>query len=217
MARSESSAARHWITDLKPGTWFYSTAIPGRAVITHPVLSRLHTDKTTGVWKVARGLYWRGYPEGHPRYGIPPDGMIGALMVAGPGAGLYGWSALNRLDWTLQLPVKGHVSVLGRKPAPIDCTIVYHSNHNMRRSRLNWTEVTVLEAVPMLYYSEEPWHECLERFRCGVSSTRLGWHPSIRPRLLEWAAETEKNVTVETLHKVGQIVSALSKTVPVAT
>lgn len=209
MERSETAAAREWVTGLVPATWFWSRDVPVRPEIARPVLSRLQSDQRVGLWGVARGLYWRGYPEGHTYHGFPPDYRTGALMFAGAGAGLCGWSALNALGWTLQCPAKSFVSVVGRAPRPIHPTVVYRSSGNPRREGLSWTEVTVLEALGWLRYSEEPWHMCLESLSRGDSFARTGWDAAIRPAMLRWAAAAEKGATVETLHRVDEIADAL--------
>ena len=214
MNRSETAAVKEWITGLEPGTWFKSRDVPVRSEITSPVLSRLHTDRSSGVWKIARGLYWRGFPEGHPRFGVPPSYRYAALIHAGPGAGFYGWSALNNLNWTLQSPPKCHVSVVGRAPRPIRPTIVYHPNSNKRRESLSWAEVTVLEAVGMFKYGGEPWSECLETLTERASTAKAGVQNILRPSMLLWAAETEKGASVEALHLIEVIADTLQPTVP---
>lgn len=202
--------AREWVIGLEPGTWFWSREVPGRPEITGPVLSRLRADETSGIWKLPRGLNWRGYPQGHEYFRMWPDYEVGALLLAGPGAGLGGWSALNSLMWTLQCPAKSFVSVLGRPPASPDPSIAYVSKRNDRRAGLNWTEVTVLEALELFWMSGEPWHECLEGIRSGRYAERLRWTSVIRPQRLQWAAETEEGVSVETLHRVEEIVEVLA-------
>ena len=208
-AKSETAIAREWIIGLKPATWFWSRDIPVRPEIARPVLSRLCDDRSVNIQRHARGLYWRGYPEGHQFHTFGPRHDFGALMLGGPGAGLWGWSALNRLGWTLQVPVKWNISVLGRPPKPIDSSIVYHSSSNDRRASLNWTEATVLEALTWFRYTEEPWHECLERLSSGYSAIKLGWELPVRPLMLRWAAETEPDMTVEIEYKIDEIAAAL--------
>lgn len=209
MSRSETATAREWITALKPATWFWGREVPVRPEIARPVLSRLCDDKSVNVQRHARGLYWRGYPEGHQFHTFRPCYDIGALMLGGPGAGLWGWSALNRLEWTLQCPVRDNITVLGRPPEPIAACIEYHSCSNDRRASLNWTEVTVLEALTWFRYTEEPWHECLEHLRNGQSATKLGWKLPVRSSMLRWAAETERDMTVEIEYKIDEIAAAL--------
>ena len=207
---SESAVARQWITGLEPDTWFWSRDIPVRPEIAYPVLSRLHGDEGVGLWKVARGLYWRGFPEGHQFFCFPPDYELGALMLGGPGAGLSGWSALSALGWTLQCPAKSYVSVLGKPPAPVDASVVYQPNGNRHREDLTWAEVTVLEALYWFRFTEEPWHECLARLCSGESAVRIRWDWLIRPEALKRAAAADRGVTVEILHRVDEIAARLS-------
>ncbi len=210
MAKSETAAARDWIVGLEPGTWFWSKEIPGRSEITGPVLSRLYANKANGIWKLGRGLYWRGCPEGHEYFGMWPDFEVGAMMLAGPGAGLAGWSALHTLGWTLQRPAKSFICVLGRAPSPPDVSVVYAPSKNACRAELNWTEVTVLEAVALHWMSEEPWHECLDSIRDRSYANRLRWDSTIRPEKLQWAAEAEQDATVETLYMVDDLSLAMA-------
>ena len=214
MHKSETAAAKKWITGLEPNTWFKSRDVPVRSEIVGPVLSRLHTDRSSGVWKIARGLYWRGFPEGHSRFGVPPSYRFSALIHAGPGAGFYGWSALNNLNWTLQSPPKCHVSVVGRPPRPIHPTIVYHSNSNKRRESLGWTEATVLEAVGWFQFGGEPWSECLETLLERASAAESAGTSILRPSMLLWASETEKGASVEARHRIEVIADALLEAVP---
>ncbi|WP_419927271.1 hypothetical protein [Candidatus Poriferisocius sp.] len=213
MATSETATAKEWVAGLVPGTWFWGRDVPGRADVVHPVLSRLCRDRANGVWRVARGLYWRGYPQGHSRFGVRPSYRVGALLHAGPGAGLFGWSALNALSWTLQSPAKCHVSVVGKAPQPPHPTVVYHSNSNRRRESLSWAEVTILEAARWFQYGGEPWSECLEALRENASAAGAGVS-ALRPSMLLWASETEMGASVEARHRIEVIAGALPQEVP---
>ncbi|MDE0578253.1 MAG: hypothetical protein OXI29_00145 [bacterium] len=211
MAKSESAEARDWITGLEPGTWFWSQEVPGRRDIAHPVLSRLSNDEASGVQRIAKGLYWRGWPEGQEGFLMPPNYGVGGLLLAGDGAGFADWTALNRLRWTTQRPCKILISTLGASPKPPHPTVVYRPRRNHRRAELNWTEVTVLEAVSVFWMSEEPWHECLDKIRSGVSMRCLPWCAPIRPDKLRWAAETEDEATVDALHLLQEVSSEIDK------
>ena len=211
MVRSESAEARNWIVGLEPGTWFWSRNVPGRREIVYPVLSRLHRDEASGVVKVAHDLYWRGWDEGDECFSRRPNYGVGAVLLAGAGAGFADWTALNKLRWTTQRPCKVLVSVLGKPPKPPHPTVVYRSNKNQRRSDLNWTEVTILEAVSVGWMTEEPWQECMEMFRRGISMRSLPWHVPVCAEKLRWAAETEAGVTEESLHLVQEISSAVDE------
>ncbi len=203
---------------LQPGTWFWNREVPARPNIARTVLHQLKNDPKQGIWRVAQGLYWRGWPEDHAYHARGPSTQVGSLILAGPGAGLAGWSALNSLGWTLQCPVTVQVSVClpckGRLPRPIGSSVFYYRNCNSRRLDLTWAEVTVLEAIPMMWYSEEPWQECLDNLVSGVSETRLGWgseFTNIRPQMLTWASETEAKVSADTLHRIGDVASHISR------
>ncbi len=211
MSKSESAEAKDWIVGLEPGTWFWSQDVPGRRGIAHPVLSRLSNDDASGVQRVAKGLYWRGWPEGHDLASMPPDYTIAALLLAGSGAGLADWDALNRLRWSTQVPCKAMISTLGPPPKPPHPTVIYKQRNNQRRAELNWSEVTVLEALGMLWMTEALWHECLESIHNGRFTTYLRWGLPIRANMLEWAAETEEDMTVESLHQVGEVAAAINK------
>lgn len=210
MASSQSAAARDWITGLEPGTWFWSRDVPGRRGIVHPVLSRLTNDEASGVQRVAKGLYWRGWPADHDFASMPPDYTVGALLLAGPGAGLADWHALNRLKWSTQVPCKALISTLLPPPKPPHRTVVYRQSTNQRRAELNWAEVTVLEALSTVWMTEAVWHECLESMRDGRFAAYLKWGLPVRADMLEWAAETEDGMTVETLHLVDEVVAAIN-------
>ena len=214
MSRSATAEAKDWITGLKPNTWFWSKDVPGSSGVVHPVLSHLHNDEASEVQRISRGLYWRGWPAGQEPAFSSPNPIISALLTAGPGAGLARGYALNRLGWTTQVPCKYLISALNEPPEAPHKTVVYRPNKNQRRSELNWEEVTLLEAVNFFWYSEEPWHECLDVLRSGKSMNRLPWSlvQPVRPDRLNWAAEAEDGASVETLRMVEEIVEVFGQT-----
>ena len=219
MSKTETAVAREWILGLEPSTWFSHSVVPGRPNVVRTVLHRLTQDPENSVWRVCKGLYWRGWAAGHYLHKRKPDNELASLFQAGRGAGLSGWSALNGLGWTLQCPITVTVSVCtaerNRLPKPIEPSISFVPNENHRRLYANWGEVTVLEGLNMLKYSEELWQDCLERIVTGHSANKLGWpsnRSEIRPDMLYWVCETEPNATADTQHRVGQIVKALNRT-----
>jgi hypothetical protein len=142
---------------------------------------------------------------------MPPDYTVAALLLAGPGAGLADWDALHRLRWSTQVPCKAMVSTLGPPPKPPHPTVVYKQRKNQRRAELNWSEVTVLEALGSLWMTEASWHECLESIQDGRFAAHLKWGLPVRADLLEWAAETEEGMNIETLHKVDEAAAAINR------
>ena len=209
MGESETSAAVEWIAAKEPNSWFWSHHVPARPQVAQPVLSRMCRDESLGLRRVVRGLYWLGFPEGHEFHGIGPNLEIGALIYAGPGAGLARWNALNRLGWTLQCDPKASVAVVTRRLQPIGPTVRFFTHSNRRREFLSWAEVTILEALGMIGYTEEPWDDCLKMLEDGVSASRLQWDLPIRPDALAWASETEGQDGEYMLHRIREISKAL--------
>lgn len=210
MAGSATAVAGAWVESLSPDTWFLVGAVPGKATTVQPVLSRLCGERRFGLVRMARGLYWRGYPEDHELHLCGPFNLDrGALLYAGAGAGLAKWNALNRLGWTLQRDPKASVSVCGRRLAPFDKAVRYFTHKNIRRRQLNWAEVTVLEALALIDYTEEPWTDCLEAVRSGESERRLKWDAPIRPGALLWAGETENGNTADLHYLLADVAAAL--------
>lgn len=210
MPNSDTSATIDWVESLTPNSWFWAKDIPGRPHVIQPVLSRLCSDHSLGLRRVARGLYWRGYPGGHDFFGVGPDYEISALIYAGAGAGLAGWNALNRLGWTLQCDPRSSVSVLDRRLQPISPTVQYFTSRNTRREHLSWAEVSILEALALIDYAEEPWNRCLDFLAEGRSASRFNWDFLVRPDLLLMAGETEDGNTADTLHLIGEICEVLT-------
>ncbi|WP_419847682.1 hypothetical protein [Candidatus Poriferisocius sp.] len=152
-------------------------------------------------------------PDGDVLYGRGPFRLArGALLYAGAGAGLGAWSALNRLGWTDQCDAKITVSVLRKRLTPWHPSIRFYVNRNSRRERLNWAEVTVLEALTRIDFTEEPWLDCMEKLRSGVSASRLGWGLPIRPEALRWAGETETGCPDDLRYLLDDIARSLPET-----
>lgn len=210
MAESGTAAVAAWVEALPHDTWFLGRAVPGKKGIVQPALSRMCRERRFDLVRATRGLYWRGYPEDHVLHGSGPFLFeIGALLYGGSGAGLGAWSALNRLGWTDQCDPKTTVSVVDGRLTPFQPTIRFYTSKNRRRERLNWTEVTVLEALTLIAYTEEPWLDCLEKLRSGRSASRLQWGLPIRPEALLWAGETEEGGTADLRYLLNDVVRAL--------
>ena len=208
MPASATATAVQWIAGQEPGRWFWGHQVPGPSHITQPVLSRMCKDAPFGLWRVARGLYWQGFPEGHEFHGMAPCFETGALIYAGPGAGLADWNALDRMGWTTQCDPKSSVAVVGRRLNPIHPTVRFYTSKNRRREHLSWAEVTVLEALTMLPYTEEPWDECLDTLERGISAQKLKWNSPINPDALLWAAETEAADIEEAAQDISKVLGS---------
>lgn len=207
---SQTAAAVAWIQTLPFGSWFWVRDVPAEPHIARPVLSRLCRNAAFGLRRAGGGLYWRGYPEGHEHGWVGPNHEIAALHLAGPGAGLARWNALNRLGWTAQVDPQYSISVLGRRPKPDGARAVRHyPSDNQRRQELNWSEVTLLEALGLLAFVDGPWADCVDFLASGGSATRFDWHFETRPERLLWAAETETGNTVDLVYRLEQIAEAV--------
>ncbi len=133
--------------------------------------------------RVAHGFYYKTPPhDGHKSF-WRPDSTISALVYAGPGSGLRGYSALNRLGWSAQLPAKERVVTL-RKVKPFQSYIRYTQHTNPLRRGLNWLEVTLLEALTYDWFIEDPWSWCVERVETGQVARSFGFapHRGVAPR-----------------------------------
>ena len=84
-------------------------------------------------------------------------------LVAGPGSGYSGPSAVNLLGWSTQVPAQTWIAVAKRAPKPPSANIKYLSRANKGRAELSVWEVSLLEAVRYFDdYSEMDWDEALD-------------------------------------------------------
>ena len=211
MAKSATAAVAEWVHNQAPGSWLWARDAPAPPHIALPVLSRLAKDASLDFVRFARGFYWKGYPAGHDYHRAWPDHILGALIYAGPGAGLRGWSALNTLGWSYQIPAGHQVSVLARRLKPPHASVDYVTDYNRRRECLTWGEVTVLEAVKMLDYVEEaePWERHLRKLVNGTFASRAGWETRMRTGAILWAGAAEGAPTCDRWERVEEIASVL--------
>ena len=138
-------------------------------------LSRLAADGD--VIRVRKGLYWKG-PMTAVGMALPRPIEVG-LVVAGPGSGPAGLTALVHLGLTTQVPAVETIAVPGRAPtAPTGVRFVSRSIERRVR-HLEPIEVAVIEVLrdgptPM----EAPWDAFARILR------RLSADHEIRPEVL---------------------------------
>ncbi len=144
--------------------------------------------------RVAPGIYFKGDPAVALR-GWGGHNVVTALFYAGKGSGLGRVSALHWLGWSTQHPVRLNMSTT-RRCRGWYSDLVYHRHPNLRRNELNWTEVTLLEAIHDIVFVEDDWELCLRQMREGWTLEWLPWQPVqepiVRTDLMLWAAEPEK-------------------------
>lgn len=208
-------STREWIDSLPFETYFWSRDVPGNPSSVSATLSRLAADPgSSSVQRVAHGLYWRCYPEGHPFHGRRPLTSDVSLIYAGPGAGYAGWHAVFGLGWAHQALRYPHFAVLDKRLRPPRPRTRYVRRRNPRRAELSWLEVSVLEALSMLDFVEYPWERCMKRLADGTSSAVIrGWDGLCSERLV-WAAETDDLVTSDLLCNAKQIQQEIPAFIP---
>ncbi len=189
------SDALDWLEALPAGAYFRRADVPAPATTVYPLLSRLVRDPDDIRFaRVAPGLYFKGDPSVELR-GWGCSDIVAALLYAGEGAGLGMCSAIHRLGWSTQHPIRLHV-VTQRPVRPWHSELVYEQNPNKRRRELNWTEVTLLEALHDLVFIEDDWQLCLRRLREGWILEWLPWQsflePAVRTDLMLWVAAAER-------------------------
>lgn len=188
--------ARDWITALPPWTIFRVDAVPGAPAAARSLLSRLVAAERPVVGRIARGLYYREPPPAHHAYRRPSLSEARMAQAYLPtGSGLAGYSALEAVGWTTQIPVRMSFALTRRGLRPPGFLarppeIVARSN--LRRNRLTWHEVTLLEAARAFPLCDRAdWDEALFWLR-EVACLRGGTSALIRKDALLWAAETER-------------------------
>ncbi len=188
---THSAAIAAWIEALSPGAFFKLAELPApNAGVASTVMHRLLDDDAPIAERLAPGFFWRLYDDG--RKPIYRCRMMTAFAHAGPGSGLAGYSAVNEIAWTTQIPIPTQVCVLGRRLTPIDVCITYRTRYNTNRARLTWAEVTMIEAVMHFdRMTELTWDEAMLKVDAEIHIGRLGDGAIIRRGPLREVAHTE--------------------------
>lgn len=181
---------------LHPGAFFRLGDLPAPRATASVVMHRVIAAGDPQVERVAPGFFMRRENPGEPR--VWRDCNETALVHAGPGGGFAGYTAVNMVGWTTQIPWRSQVCVPGgRRLRPADpLGFVYVSRSSAARAHLTWAEVTMLEAVMRFDLAEVSWGEALDDAENEVCLSRLGavaHRPFIRSEALRWAAHAERN------------------------
>ena len=177
-----------------------------------PLLSRLAADDNSPIHREMRGFYsklWHEDDEFKPPFS---DHLRGALKLVGPGGGRAGLFALHRVGWSLQVPSRYEFAVLGRPPTSPWPRVGFCRRSNTRRSVLSADEVTLLEAVRFFGQVEScPWSDAVDSVKSGHAHARLRVPEAmLRPKVIRWAAETERNQPAVFHERVRDICDALT-------
>lgn len=213
---------RDWVEQLKPGSYFHLTSVPGTAREKQVALSRMVRQPNSRLKRVGRGCYqWARLQDRDGSWiGEINRTLIARVHLYGrPGSGWGGATAQNKIGWAQQVTIKDFVAVLvdehgnvPRSPVP---GLVYQSRYNRRRSVLRWPEVSVLEALReyrvlgLRGIADQPeWERAMRSFTSGFSWERYG--SQIDLERLRWAAATEparhRNAIIRGLPEVAKAV-----------
>lgn len=194
---------REWVARLTPGTFFHLDTVPEAAETKRVALSQMASMPNARLQRAARGIYqWTRYQDRDGRWLRESGTDIIIKLHVGKRHG-SGWSsitALHRMNWANQRPLRLDVAVLsdrhGNIPRSPLSYVSYHRRSNHRRQILNWAEVSVLEglrAYPIVgnYDStdRDEWQRALRSFTSEPLWERYGSRVNLDR--LEWAAETE--------------------------
>lgn len=206
------AAVRGHVDALPSGGYFWSKELPGNPSTARAETAKLAADPSTGVLRVAPGLYWKGDPAEAGEQRWPPPTERTALIYAGVGAGLAGWSAVRDLCWSHQGTRRQSIAVVGRRLRPFHPTVKFVTRRNRRRERLTWVEVSVIEALALFERVEYPWDQCMRFVARGWSGTAIGG-TVLRPAAIAWAAETDDLVTPDMIRRIDRMEEALPEIV----
>ena len=206
---SISDTVRRWVLDLPDDTMFRTCDAPAEPRQAARILCDM-VGEHPEIERIFKGFYWRGWSE--PRAEAAPHERI-AMAYAGDGAGFAGPTAVHRLGWTTQWPVKVHICTLGRPPAADHPFVRFTGRSNPLRGGLTWAEVTLLEGV--LHsdraeprwdgwvidengearqaddWDQAAWDDAIGRILDGSTMRTLGADASIRPVAVAEAAAAE--------------------------
>ena len=149
---STAEAVRRWVEEAPPESILDAREAPGApSNATRVALSKIASAPESPVSFVRRHVYWKGeFPKDHWDEAFaaePVDFVAAALVVAGPGSGLAGYSAARLFGWTHEVLVAPEIAVVGTPPRGFEEQVLIHSRANTARRELSELEVALLEAT----------------------------------------------------------------------
>ena len=200
------SEARHWLDALEPRSLFEPREVPGSKTAVRALLARLAADpKTSGIERVHRGLYYKQKDHWAIDFSCN-DLMRAAFRVAGPGAGMTRFTALNRLSWVWQVPNAIYLATVADKPpfTPLLPEVLWEVIPDAKhRLELSNAECSLLEAVRWTVWVEYEWDYLLDAItstperKCRFWMTLNSFGDGLRPDALREAAPLEKPTDLE--------------------
>ena len=201
---SQSARAREWVKALPEYTFFRLGDIPD---VTPGVAAKALSEMVKaeeGIERVAQGCYIRTAPDSY-RIDYAPF----AMRYAGPGSGYGSLSALSKLRWAWQSPVKTQIAVVGRTPRAQFPYCAFLARTNPNRRWLTWAEVTVLEGLRTGRFGDFPWKDALDFFLGGTSLSSLGEGAVIRREALMRAGNKEMSQQATYYERLRELVEKM--------
>ncbi|MCY4174803.1 MAG: hypothetical protein OXD37_00510 [Acidimicrobiaceae bacterium] len=200
-AKSES---RLWIDELPPRSLFEPGDVPGSKATVQSMLSRMASDpQASGVERVHHGLYFKRedfwWIDANEN-----DVIRAAFRIAGPGAGMTNFTALNRLFWVWQVPNATYlITAADTLPSTplldgVRWELIPDAEHRME---LSGAECSLLEAARWTVWVEREWDDLLKEImtkpQCPFWRTLNSIGGDLRPDALREVAALEKPTHLE--------------------
>ncbi len=200
------SKSRIWVDDLAPHSLFEAKEVPGSSATVQSMLSRMAANpKVSGIQRVHTGLYFK-QSDFWPIDAKGTDLMRAAFRVAGPGAGMTSFTALNSLFWAWQVPNATYLITAADKlpSTPLLPWVRWEQLPGAKhRLELSSAECSLLEAVRWTVFVEREWGDILNEImtkpqnRCRFWATLNGLGDGLRSDALREAAPLEKPTELE--------------------
>ncbi|MDR0359579.1 MAG: DUF6088 family protein [bacterium] len=174
---STAEAVRDKVASAPPGSYFRPADFEGSELAVGTALSRLAARKK--VIRMRNGLYHKPKDS---RFGpVPPSPLelgIQAAMTKGlkGGIGPAGWSAAHELGLSSQVPRFVELAVSRRPPTHAPDGVRYRERSNVRRERLGFHDVALLEVLRDWSTLRVDWSKLAET--CSRLSDAGKLHPS---------------------------------------
>lgn len=134
---------RRYLSGLEADSFVRLEQVPGSSLAARSALSR--AAKRGELRRVGRGLYFKGRET---KYGLtgPTSEAVVREVFGDSGVGPAGISAASALGLTTQVPAQLEISFVGPLPTFL-LSIGLHKRNNLRRMRLRYLEIALLEVL----------------------------------------------------------------------
>ncbi len=143
MSSAVAISPRQYLSGLVADSFIRLEQVPGSSLAARSALSR--AAKRGELRRVGRGLYFKGRET---RYGLtrPTSEAVVREALGDSGVGPVGLSAASALSLTTQVPAQLGISFVGPLPTFLP-SIRLHKRNNLRRMRLHYLEIALLEVL----------------------------------------------------------------------